>query len=181
MLKSAQPLGIWDWSADGRFILYRVLGAKTKNDIWVLPLFGERKPYPLLQTEFGEFWARFSPDGRWVAYVSDETGTNEVYVREFSGSGGRLQVSVGGGSSPSWRRDGKELFYNSGGKLMAVDVKVSGSGFEPGVPKLLFEKGGGSIFDVSGDGQRFLIPVLVEESSPEPITVVLNWTADLKR
>ena len=181
LLKSAEPLGIWDWSADGRFILYRVLGAKTKNDIWVLPLFGDRKSYPLLQTEFVESAATFSPDGRWVAYVTDETGTNEVYVREFQGSGGGSRVSTGGGSFPRWRRDGKELFYSSGGKVMAVDVKASGSGFEPGAPRLLFERSGVGIFDVSGDGQRFLIPVLVEESSPEPITVVLNWTADLKR
>jgi Tol biopolymer transport system component/predicted Ser/Thr protein kinase len=181
LLKSAEPLGIWDWSADGRFILYRILGGKTKNDIWVLPMFGDRKPYPLLQTEFTESGAKFSPNGRWVAYVSDETGTSEVYVREFQGSGGSWRVSTGGGNFTRWRRDGKELFYSSGGNLMAVDVKASGSGFEPGVPKVLFERSGGGIFDVSGDGQRFLIPVLVEESSPEPITVVLNWTADLKR
>jgi eukaryotic-like serine/threonine-protein kinase len=181
LLKSAEPLGIWDWSADGRFILYRILGGKTKNDIWVLPMFGDRKPYPLLQTDFNESLAKFSPDGRWVAYVSDETGTSEVYVKEFQRSGGSWRVSTGGGNFPRWRRDGEELFYNSGGKLMAVEVKSSSSGFEPGVPKLLFERSGSGIFDVSGDGQRFLIPILVEESSPEPITVVLNWTADLKR
>jgi len=106
-----------------------------------------------------------------------------VYVREFLGSGGRSQVSVGGGLRPNWRRDGKELFYVSGGKLIAVEVKASGSSFEAGVPKLLFEKesAGRFGFDVSGDGQRFLITVPVEESSSAPITVVMNWTADLKR
>jgi serine/threonine-protein kinase len=147
----------------------------------VLPLEGDRKPYPLLQTEFAENWARFSADGRWVAYVSNETGTPEVYVREFQGSGGRWRVSTGGGNFPRWRRDSKELFYASAGKLMAVDVKASGSSFEPGVPKLLFEKRvtSPSGFDVSGDGQRFLFLAPVEESSP--INVVLNWTADLKR
>jgi hypothetical protein len=145
----------------------------------VLPLFGDRKPYPLLQTEFAEDEARFSPNGRWVAYESDETGTREVYVREFQGSGGRRQVSAGGGLSPRWRSDGKELFYLSGGELMGVEVKTNGSSFEAGVPKLLFERGFG--FDVSGDGQRFLIPVPGEESLSAPITVVLNWTADLKR
>jgi Tol biopolymer transport system component len=178
---SSGPKNTMDWSPDGRFILYRVLSANTKNDIWVLPMFGDRKPYPLLQTEFDEAWARFSPNGRWVAYTSNETGTSEVYVREFQGSGERWRVSTGGGILPLWRRDGKELFYNSGGKLMAVDVKADRSSFEPGVPKLLFERSGGGNFDVSRDGQRFLIPVLVEESSPEPITVVLNWTADVKR
>src|SRR4030095_8967259 len=108
-------------------------------------------------TEFDEPWARFSPDGRWVAYVSDETGTEEVYVKEFQGSGGSKRVSTGGGCLPRWRRDGKELFYLSGGKMMAVDVKASGSSFEPGVPKLLFEMAAvsrsGNHFDVSGDGQ----------------------------
>ena len=182
LLKSAEPKYLMDWSPDGRFILYSVLSGKTKRDIWVLPLFGDRKPYPLLNTDFMEPFARFSPDGRWVAYVSDETGTGEVYVREFQGSGASKRVSTGGGSIPHWRRDGKELFYNSGGKLMAVDVKANGSSFEPGVPRLLFERSGGAgDFDVSADGQRFLIPVLVEESAPDPITVVLNWTAEVKR
>jgi hypothetical protein len=106
-----------------------------------------------------------------------------VYVREFQGSGGRRQVSAGGGHFPRWRRDGKELFYLSGGKLIAVDVKVVGSNFEPGVPRMLFESEGAGLFDfaVRRDGQRFLIPVPIEEGSSAPITVVLNWTADLKR
>jgi serine/threonine protein kinase len=181
LLKSPGQKQVVDWSPDGRFILYFSAGANTKSDIWVLPLEGDRKPYPLLQTEFAETGARFSADGRWVAYVSNETGTPEVYVREFQGSGGRWRVSTGGGNSPRWRRDGKELFYASGGKLMAVDVKASGSSFEPGVPKLLFETSVPLVFDVSGDGQRFLFLAPVEESSPEPIDVVLNWTADLKR
>jgi hypothetical protein len=170
-----------DWSADGRFILFWFFGEKTRGDIWVLPTFGDRKPYPLLHSEFGETWARFSPDGRWVAYVSNETGMNEVYVQEFQGSGGKVRVSTGGGNRPCWRGDGKELFYLSGGKLMAVDVKVVGSNFEAGVPRPLFEIPRSVDFEVSGDGQRFLIPVPVEETSPTPITVVLNWTADLKR
>jgi Tol biopolymer transport system component len=181
LLKSNQAAHAQDWSPDGRFILYRTYGVKTKSDIWVLPMFGDRKPYPFLDREFDEPFARFSPDGRWVAYTSDEAGTSEVYVREFQGSGRSWRVSINGGSLPHWRRDGKELFYFSGGKLMAVDVKAGGSSFEPGVPKLLFEKNGTRNYDVSGDGQRFLVAVPVEESSTEPITVVLNWTADLKR
>lgn len=180
LFKSGENKVMMDWSADGRFMLFRSFGEKTRMDIWVLPTFGDRKPYPLLQSEFNEIWARFSPDGRWVAYVSNETGMNEVYVQEFQGSGGKWRVSTGGGSFPSWRRDGKELFYISGGKLMAVDVKVVGSNFEAGVPRLLFGIPRSVGFEVSGDGQRFLIPVPVEETSPTPITVVLNWTADLK-
>src|SRR4029453_5598098 len=171
LFKSGENKTVMDWSADGRFILYRTHGGKTRMDIWVLPTFGDRKPYPLLQSEFGELWARFSPDGRWVAYVSNETGGQEVYVQEFQGSGGKVLVSTGGGNRPSWRGDGKELFYISGGKLMAVDVKVVGSNFEAGVPRVLFEIPRSDGFEVSGDGQRFLIPVPVEETSPTPITV----------
>jgi len=177
---------VMDWSPDGRFILYGILRG-TFFEPWVLPMFGDRKPYQLLQTELIDY-GTFSPNGRWVAYESDETGTVEVYVREFQGSGGKWRVSTGGGSLPRWRRDGKELFYLSGGKhlfylsegkMMAVEVKASGASFEAGVPKLLFERG--RDFDVSRDGQRFLIPVPVEEGSSAPITVVMNWTADLKR
>jgi hypothetical protein len=154
-------------------------------------MFGDRKPYPFLNTEFDEDFARFSPDGRWVAYTSDEAGTSEVYVRDFQGSRGSVRISTGSGSLPRWRRDGKELFYFFEGKLMSIGVKAGGSSFEPGVPKflfdtgvpklkLLFEKVGTRNYDVSRDGQRFLVAVPVE-SSPEPITVVLNWMADLKR
>ncbi len=181
LLRSNQAEHMQDWSPDGRFLLYRTFGLRTKSDIWVLPTFGDKKPYPFLATESDEAFARFSPDGRWVAYASDDVGTSEVYVREFQGSGGSLRVSTGGGSFPCWRRDGKELFYFSGGKLMAVDVKARATSFEPGVPKLLFEKSGTWNYDVSRDGQRILIAVPVEKSSPEPITVVLNWAADLKR
>lgn len=181
LLRSNQVQHTQDWSPDGRFLLYRTFGVRTKSDIWVLPMFGDKKPYPLLATEFDEAFARFSPDGRWVAYASDAVGTSEVYVREFQGTGGSWRVSTGGGSFPCWRRDGKELFYIWRGKLMAVDVKARATSFEPGVPKLLFETSGTWNYDVSRDGQRILIAVPVEESSPEPITVVLNWAADLKR
>ena len=177
LLKSEENKGVFDWSADGRFILYGIQRG-TLLEPWVLPLFGDRKSYQLLETELIDN-GKFSPNGRWVAYENDETGTKEVFVREFQGSGGRSQVSSGGGLWPHWRRDGKELFYLSGGKLMAVEVKADGSGFEPGVPKLLFERVDG--FAVSGDGQRFLIPVPVEGDSSAPITVVMNWTADLNR
>jgi Tol biopolymer transport system component len=114
LLKSNQAEHMQDWSPDGRFLLYRTFGVKTKSDIWVLPMFGDRKAYPFLDTESDEAFARFSPDGRWVAYASDEAGTGEVYVREFQGSGWSWRVSTAAVAS-RWRRDGKELFYNSGG------------------------------------------------------------------
>ena len=182
LLKSSEAKFMNCWSADGRYILYESIGVNSKSDIWVLPMFGERKPYPFLKTEFNERSASFSPNGRWVAYTSNETGIFEVYVREFQGSGGKWQVSTVGGTFPRWRWDGKEIFYTSGGKLMSVDVNASGSRFEPGVPRLLFDKNiENDYYDLTRDGQRFLVRVPVEEISSPPITVVLNWTADLKR
>jgi roadblock/LC7 domain-containing protein len=182
LLKSDKNKAVSDWSPDGRFILYGIQREQSSFEEWVLPLFGDRKPFPLLQNELTDI-VRFSPDGRWVAYESAETGKKELYVREFQGSGGRWQVSAGGGNWAGWRQDSKELFYLSAGKLMAVEVKADGSAFELGEPKLLFENQmvGDFSFDVSGNGQLFLIPAPVEESSSAPITVVMNWTADLKR
>jgi hypothetical protein len=132
---------------------------------------------------------QISPDGKWIAYSSDERGQQQVYVQPFPGGGGKYQVSTTGGGNPRWRRDGKELFYISAdGKMMVVEVKA-GSTFEPGAPKPLFDTrvrfvvGSLWLIDnyvVSGDGQRFLINDFAETSAP-PITVVLNWTADLKK
>jgi Tol biopolymer transport system component len=101
-----------DWSRDGRYIIELVVGPKYA--IWVLPLFGDRKPFPYLQTDFDENWARLSPNGQWLAYVSDETKRDEVYVQTFPTRGGKWQVSTNGGSRPVWSRDGKELFFIGG-------------------------------------------------------------------
>ena len=180
LLKSGELKSPLDWSQDGRFIAYLVQSAKTRADIWILPLDGDRQPFPFLQTPFNELGARFSPDGRWVAYTSDETGVPEVYVQSFPASGGKWQISSGGGTAPKWSRDGKELFYTNGGKLMSVEVKTGGSTFEAGTPTLLFESRGRT-YDASADGQRFLVAVPVEEATSTPITVVLNWTTDLKK
>jgi Tol biopolymer transport system component len=180
VFKSSERKILNDWSSDGRFIAYHVLAGSTKSDIWILPLLGDRKPYPFLQTKFGELQAQFSPDARWIAYVSDESGNQEVYVQSFPVSSGKWKVSTGGGNQPRWSSDGNELFYNVFEKYMAVEVKTAGQSFEAGVPKLLFEIRG-SAWDVSADGKRFLIAVPVEERNAPPVTVVLNWTADLKR
>jgi eukaryotic-like serine/threonine-protein kinase len=176
-----------DWSRDGRFIIYDEGNPKTKGDIWVLPLEGDRKPFPFAQTKFNEFGAVLSPDGRWLAYVSDESGRNEVYIRTFTGkpevsaSAGKWLVSTNGGIFPRWRRDGRELFYLADdGKLMAVEIK-SGANFEAGAAKLLFDtpKFG---HDVTADGQRFIVLTPVEQAQfRSPITVVLNWQAALKK
>ena len=176
-----------DWSADGRFLLYQVNDPRTKYDLWVLPLFGDQKPFPFLQTEFNERYGRFSPDGRLIAYASDESGAYQIYVQSFPTSGGKFPVSTNGGSFPAWSRDGKELFYVSPDKkMMAVEVKGEGATFEPAMPKVLFDLRVRSFIDpqarfaVTADGQKFLVNNSIGETSA-PIAVVLNWTADLKK
>jgi serine/threonine protein kinase/Tol biopolymer transport system component len=174
-----------DWSRDGRYIFETILDPKTKGDVWVLPLFGDRKPFPYLQGEYDEDFPRLSPNGRWLAYHSDETNRYEIYVQGFPNHTGKWQISSNGGSTPAWSRDGKELFYVAADqKLMAVEVK-GGAEFETGVPKPLFQPRigldptGSPWFDVSKDG-LFLIPSPVEQAS-RLMTVVVNWTAGLKK
>jgi Tol biopolymer transport system component len=185
LLKSSEAKGPYDWSSDGQFIVYGILNPKTKWDLWVLPMTGDRQAFPFLQTEFNEQQAQFSPDGKWIVYTSDESGAPEVYAQTFPASGGRWRVSTGGGIQPRWRRDGRELFYiATDRKLMAVDVKLRAT-FEAGVPKTLFGTRVLTLlserhYAVTGDGQRFLINSTIEENSASPISVVVNWTADLK-
>jgi hypothetical protein len=156
------------------------MDAKTEADIWVLALSGDRKPTPFLQTRFSEWRARISPDGRWMAYTSNESGREGVYVTSFPKAGRKWLASTNGGDFPVWRRDGRELFYRaSDATLMAVPV-APGADFMPGAPIRLFELraatggdlGYGTFYDVAPDG-RFLINILVERTSP-PATIVLN-------
>ena len=161
-----------------------------RRDLWVVPLTGGRKPIPFLTTPAQENFGQFSPDDRWIAYVSDESGRREVYVRDFApdrspavGSA-RITISTGGGDRPRWRRDGKEIYYVApGGKLMAVPVKL-GPPFEPGVAVPLFDinTAGTYSYDVAADG-RFLVNSVAEQnsSSSPRITVVTNWFASLKK
>jgi eukaryotic-like serine/threonine-protein kinase len=177
------------WSPDGRFLLSAVAEASTTLiDLLVIPTDG-RKPVPFLQTRFIEDQGRFSPDGRWVAYVSDQSGVTEVYVRaftaDFSGgsasTGGTAPVSRGGGTAPRWGGDGKELFYLApDGKMMTVEV-TAGPEFRGGTPTPLFQTPSGAIVgDVSADGKRFLLATPAGASHSPPFTVVLNWTAGMK-
>ena len=184
-----------DWSPDGRFLLFQSNDPKTGIDLWVLPLEGNRQPYIFLRTTFNERRASFSPNGRWVTYLSNESGRYEVYVRPFfepgvsslpkSGGGAssdRWLASTTGGIQPRWSRDGKELYYlGPDGKLMAVPIKDTGATLEMGVPVALFtvrivgveSVDDGLQYDVSRDG-RFLLNNLSDDTSP--ITVIVNWT-----
>ena len=172
-----------DWSRDGRYIIEETLDiSKSGTDIWVLPLFGDRKAFPYLHTDSNEHHAKLSPNGRWLAYVSDETTRNEIYVQTFPNPGGKWQVSTNGGSLPVWSRNGKELFFlGADRKMMAVELK-GGSKFEAGLTKSLFDTrlGTSAWFDVSADG-RFLLPVQTGQPASVPITVIVNWTAGLKK
>ena len=176
-----------DWSRDARFIAYTVDDPKTNSDIWVLPMNGESKPFLFLQTEFNESRATFSPDSRWIAYQSDESGRQEVYIRPFPGPGGKWQVSTDGGSRPRWRRDGKELFYlGLDDKIMAAEVKFGVSTVEVGsvIPLFRFRPFSGGqrdIYDVTGDGQRFLVTSLGGLETSSPVTLVVNWPGEIKK
>jgi Tol biopolymer transport system component/predicted Ser/Thr protein kinase len=187
LLKSGEDKGATSWSPDGRFLLYIVNDPKTKRDVWVLPLEGDQKPVPFLNTEFQERNPHFSPDGRWVAYNSDESGHMEVYVRPFSmnsdgtvAKGAKWQISNGIGMDPSWRGDGRELYYwTDRGAGMAVDIATTPE-FKPGKPHPLGMPPLLPPRNATADGQRFLMPV-PKSSQPEPYTVVMNWQAGLKK
>ena len=169
------------WSPDGRFLLYMRWAKGSTPDIWVLPLFGDRKPYGFIEAPFFELASQFSPDGRWVAYNSNESGRSEVYVVPFPGPGGKVRISTGGGDNARWRRDGKEIFYLAGNTLMAAGVTANGSRFDVGAVQRLFDvptADGYWPYDVSPDGQRFLVNTL--EGAVAPLTIVVNWPAGLK-
>jgi serine/threonine-protein kinase len=174
------------WSPDGNWLVFTEGHPITKNDLWVLPNEGERKPQPWLQTPSQELVARFSPDGRSVAYISDESGRYEVYVRPFPGPGEKWQISTQGGAEPVWSRDGQELFYRNEDRLMAVDVTTQPA-FRAGKPRLLFERqyyrGWADCphYDVSTDGHRFVMIQPGQETGLRHIDVVLNWSEELKR
>jgi serine/threonine protein kinase/Tol biopolymer transport system component len=175
------------WSPDGQLLAFTQAGATTGLDIWVLHL-GDHKAQPFLQTPADESVPQFSPDGHWLAYVSDESGRPEIYVRPYPGPGGKWQISTEGGKEPVWNRNGRELFYRSDNKMMAVEIATHPS-FVAGKPRMLFEGPylatplTSPYYDVSPDGQRFLMlkPTVQAQAAPTQINVVLSWFEELKR
>ena len=178
------PQFAYDFTPDGQFLLYSERDPKTNNDILILPLAGERKPSAFLRTPFNETQARLSPDGRWVAYASNESGRYEVYVQPFPSGGERVQVSNAGGTGPRWRRDGRELFYvtlRPDQSVVSVPLKVEGDRFEAGTPAPLFKVELNSTdYEVTADGQRFLLNTTAGAPTT-PLAVTAGWAAGLKR
>ena len=177
----------YSWTPDGQLLAFLEINPTTGYDLWVLRM-SDRKAEPFLRTTFNESVPQFSPDGHWLAYVLDESGRFEVYVQPYPGPGGKWQISTEGGTEPVWNRNGRELFYRSGDKMMAVDITTQ-PGFAMGKPRMLFH--GPYLpspvtfpnYDVSSDGQRFLMLKASEqpEGAPTQMNVVLNWFEELKQ
>ena len=184
------PNAAWNSAAfpDGRFLLIRSIDPQTGYDLWILPVSGDKKAFPFLKTPFQEQNGQFSPDGKWIAYQSNESGRFEIYVQPFPGPGGKFQISTNGGAQPRWNKNGKEIFYVSlDSQMMAAPVKLSpdARSLETGTPAALFPVriAGGPApivskqqYAVSSDGQRFLVNLAVDEGSASPITLILNWS-----
>jgi Tol biopolymer transport system component len=194
VIRSEHRQGPYDWSHDGRFIIFGDTAPETGTDLWILPVTPEgtptpgTKPWPFAHERFNEQWGRFSPDTRWVAYQSNESGRYEAYIRPFPESGEKVRVSTGGGTFPQWGPQsnvaGCELFYVSpDSKLMMATLKLSARSVEPSVPRELFPMPPGLSelypYDASADGQRFLINT--SSDSPQPLNVIVNWPALLKK
>ncbi len=188
LLEAGEAVWPNDWSRDGKYIVYEENDPKFRSDLWVLPMQGDRKPVVFLDSEFNESQAQISPDAKWIAYSSDESGKPEIYVQTFPSKGGKWQISTGGGSMPSWRGDGKEIYYwGLDRNLMSVSVNPS-TDFEAAVPQPLFkidfrraELGWNKQYAPSSDGQRFLINSVLGRASRSPITVLMNWSAELNK
>ncbi|HEY6945406.1 MAG TPA: protein kinase [Candidatus Acidoferrum sp.] len=172
------------WSPDGHNLAYWQFDLQTKEDIWILPLQGDRKPYPFVQTPFTERFAAFSPDGHWMAYESNETGRPEIYIQPFPNPGGKWQISTEGGSRPEWSNDGKQIFYLTRNELMAVQIETKPA-FSAGRPELLFGANyftSGHYYDVMPDGKHFVFIQSAQQSDrPSQINVVINWSEELEQ
>ena len=188
VLQSDEMKFLSDWTRDGRFLVFVSWNDATKQDLWLLPMSGDRQPRAFLRTPAREIQAQVSPDGRWIAYASDDSGRLEVYVDSFPAPGAKVTISNGGGGQPQWRRDGKELFYlTSDGTLMAVNVVAGDAALRIARAQPLFRttlnralSDDRNIYTAAADGQRFLISSPDIGAEPERITVLANWTAALR-
>jgi Tol biopolymer transport system component len=179
-----------DWSPDGRYLLYDsgTIGQGNGVDIWMLPMFGDHKPSPFTAMPGDQGFAQFSPEGRWVAYSSTENGGPEVYVVPFPSTGAKWQISANGGTRPRWRRDGKELIFEvpGTGKVMSAQVNTLGTSVQVGEVRVLFDvtdlppNNAGSQWSLTSDGQR-LLAITTGETGALPLTMIQNWTAQLKK
>ena len=181
LLKGEEGTNPIDWSRDGRFILYFVQSPGSGFKLGVLPTDGDKKPYPLTETRFNNDHGAFSPDVKWVAYTSNESGREDVYVQAFPGTGGSYRVSRNGGTQPMWRGDGRELYFLAPDSTMMAAAISTENGFEAGIPQPLFASGAVNFtgnrrqYAVTKDGQRFLINLPQQRATPTPLTVVVNW------
>jgi hypothetical protein len=171
------------WSPDGRFLLFEQTDPVSASDVWVLPLQGDHTPHSYLASRFSESDAHFSPDGQWVAYTSDESGRQEVYVQHFPDAHEKVRISTSGGAAARWAPDGHELYFLSVDRQpMAVPMRLTNP-LQVGLPTRLFEMSAGlgaNRYVPNHDGTRFLLSVGVGESNPAEIVVVLNWAAHLR-
>jgi serine/threonine protein kinase len=178
----------FDWSSDGHYVTYAHRVGPGTSDIWALPLFGDRKPIPLSQTPFSELNATFSPDARWFAYQSNESGQTQIYVQPFPPTGSKFQISTGGGMQPVWRPDGKELFFLTSDSMFMASAVDAAGGFKHRAPVPLFQYatlvsavGVNKHYAVAKDGRRFLVNALQEQSRSIPLTVIVNWLATVQQ
>ena len=173
------PLQVWDWSRDGRSLLIGRTHADTRDDLWIQPPTEGAAAQPYVTTAFNQTFGVFSPDGRRVAYASDESGKFDVYIDAFPKPGSRLRVTTAGGTEPRWNRDGTELFFRRGSEIHAVALKASGNTLEVGAMNRLFDAGAAvRSYDVSPDGRRFLINLPASSATRAPITLVHHWRYD---
>jgi Tol biopolymer transport system component len=183
VLKSPEPLkNLWQWSPDGRTLVFSRPSSATGWDVWITPATPGGTPTPYIQTPFNETFGAISPDGRWMAYVSDESGKPEVYVQSFPTPGDKYQVSTSGASTCTWSRDGKEMI------ILGLDITVfavpirTAPVFEAGTPRALFKARPDAVgFAVTPDPQRFLYTVPLGQVTSNTLTLELNWTAALKK
>lgn len=170
------PLQVWDWSRDGRSLLVGRTHADTRDDLWIQPPTEGAAAQPYVTTAFNQAFGAFSPDGRWVAYASDESGKFDIYIDSFPKPGSRLRVTTAGGTEPRWRSEGLELYFRRGRELHSVALTQAGGALEVGAMNRLFDAGAAvRSYDVSPDGRRFLINLPASSAARAPITIVHHW------